>query len=291
MGLDTNQKLLADYNDVFADILNVLLFDGKEVIKEEGLTNAKDRSIYKADGKYHEQERDVSKYYGRQEIRIAFFGIEHQNRKDAFMPARVISYDGSVYRAQLNNLKNGRSEKRSRKLYPVITLVLYFGKTHWSQGKNLYDILDIPEDFKPYVNDYRINLVEVAFLELETIEKFRSDFRFVAEYFRNKRLSEEFPKSNIPINHVDEMQKLLGTLASDERLSRLLSSEEIEERKERGITMCDLFERTINIGVEQERANTEEQRKRADDLEKQLSVLKAEKAEMEKRIKELESSQ
>ena len=70
MGQDANQKILADYNDVFADIMNVLLFDGKKVVNEEGLENSKDRSQYKADGKLHEQERDVSKFYREQELRI-----------------------------------------------------------------------------------------------------------------------------------------------------------------------------------------------------------------------------
>ena len=31
---DITQKMLEKYNDVFADILNVLLFDGKEVVDE-----------------------------------------------------------------------------------------------------------------------------------------------------------------------------------------------------------------------------------------------------------------
>ena len=39
MGQDANQKILADYNDVFADIMNVLLFDGMKVVYEEGLEN------------------------------------------------------------------------------------------------------------------------------------------------------------------------------------------------------------------------------------------------------------
>ncbi|MBQ1489327.1 MAG: Rpn family recombination-promoting nuclease/putative transposase, partial [Lachnospiraceae bacterium] len=170
MGQDANQKILADYNDVFADIMNVLLFDGKKVVNEEGLENSKDRSQYKADGKLHEQERDVSKFYREQELRIAFLGIEHQNEKDYFMPARVISYDGSCYRAQLLERKNRsgitagdeKRLKKRRKLYPVVTLVLYFGTSHWNQGKSLYEILDMPEDFKPFVNDYKINIVEVS---------------------------------------------------------------------------------------------------------------------------------
>ena len=33
-----------------------------------------------------------------------------------------------------------------------------------------------------------MNLIEIAFLEEETIKKFRSDFQSVAEFFRAKRL-------------------------------------------------------------------------------------------------------
>ena len=34
---DKAEKLLEDYNDVFADIVNTLLFDGVNVIKEDSL--------------------------------------------------------------------------------------------------------------------------------------------------------------------------------------------------------------------------------------------------------------
>ena len=61
MGLDANEKILAEYNDVFADIMNVFLYDGERIIKEENLENSKNRSQYKADGVLHKQERDVSK--------------------------------------------------------------------------------------------------------------------------------------------------------------------------------------------------------------------------------------
>lgn len=35
--LDKAEKMLADYNDVFADIVNVLLFDGEQVISRGSL--------------------------------------------------------------------------------------------------------------------------------------------------------------------------------------------------------------------------------------------------------------
>ena len=45
---DVTEKLLADYNDVFADIVNVLLFDGKQIVAADDLETVKDRSAYKA---------------------------------------------------------------------------------------------------------------------------------------------------------------------------------------------------------------------------------------------------
>ena len=59
---DITEKTLEDYDDVFADIVNVLLFNGKRLVKESDLSPETARSIYKADNKLHSQERDVAKY-------------------------------------------------------------------------------------------------------------------------------------------------------------------------------------------------------------------------------------
>ena len=49
---DITEKLLEDYNDVFADIINGLIFKGEQRILPESLENAKVHSQYKAeDGK------------------------------------------------------------------------------------------------------------------------------------------------------------------------------------------------------------------------------------------------
>ena len=77
---DITEKTLASYNDVFSDIVNGLLFDGRPVIDPDALSDITPYSMYKADGKVHEQERDVSKFLKtagntEQEIRIAFLGF------------------------------------------------------------------------------------------------------------------------------------------------------------------------------------------------------------------------
>lgn len=56
------EKTLEAYNDVFADIINVLLFNGEPYVKEDELEEENPNSSYKADGKLHAQERDIAKY-------------------------------------------------------------------------------------------------------------------------------------------------------------------------------------------------------------------------------------
>lgn len=57
---DVAEKTLESYNDVFADIVNVLIFKGKCKIKPDELTNAIARSQYKLGSKIRDQERDVA---------------------------------------------------------------------------------------------------------------------------------------------------------------------------------------------------------------------------------------
>ena len=177
---DVAEKFLEAENDVFADIMNVLLFGGRQEVAEDELEQAMPRSIYKAGGRLREQERDVAKYWRTVNVRIAFLGIENQSVPDVDMPLRVISYDGAAYRSQLGyavstddvppddstpdedrqdgeqdvggKLTGGKGQNR-RYRYPVVTVVLYFGtEKHWDQPITLHKALgSIPESLKPYV--------------------------------------------------------------------------------------------------------------------------------------------
>ena len=46
---DITEKLLEDYNDVFADIINGLIFNGEQRILPESLENTQVHSQYKAE--------------------------------------------------------------------------------------------------------------------------------------------------------------------------------------------------------------------------------------------------
>ena len=92
---DIHEKVLESKNDVFSDIVNVLLFNGKEVVKEDELEEQAPRAYYKADGRIREMERDVAKRLKKSNIRIACIGLENQTRPDADMALRIMGYDGA----------------------------------------------------------------------------------------------------------------------------------------------------------------------------------------------------
>jgi hypothetical protein len=51
--------------------------------------------------------------------------------------------------------------KKTDRFTPVVTVVLYYGSTPWDGPVSLYDMLNLPKKLKPFVNDFKINLVEV----------------------------------------------------------------------------------------------------------------------------------
>lgn len=228
---DIAEKVLADYNDVFADIVNVLLFDGKAIVREEQLESAKDKSVYKADEQIREQERDVAKLWKNNGIRLSFFGLEHQTDSEKYMPLRIIGYDGAVYRAQL--IKGAQKRK-----YPSVTMVLYFGTEHrWNQPERLSECLEIPPELQPFFSDYRINVYDIAFLPDHKVAMFKSDFRIVADYFVQMRKNRDYQPSREEIAHVDEVLKLMSVLTGDHRF------EDVQNEGKRVHNMCEVLDR------------------------------------------------
>ncbi len=231
---DITEKNLVAYNDVFADISNVLLFQGRQVIEENSLVAKETNFVYKDDGKLHEQIRDVSKFWTQGKTRLAVLGLENQTQEDAYMPMRIIGYDGALYRSQYQH-----------SAYPVVTMVLHFGtERRWSKAKDLYGCLNIPAELAPYVSNYKIHVFDIAFLPEEQIQLFQSDFRIVADYFSQVRKNKDYVPSQETIQHVDAVLKLMSVLTGDQRF------EEAQKQQGGVITMCEVLDKAEKRGVE-----------------------------------------
>ena len=247
---DIAEKILEDYPDVFADIVNGFLFNGNEVVKPEELEDMQLRSAYRAELKLHDMERDVAKRWKKNGIRIACVGFENQTAPDSRMVLRVLGYDGAEYRAQClkENLNNAP--------YPVITIVLYFGyEQRWTAAKSLYEAVSVPDELKPFVTDTKINVFEVAWLTDEQVAKFKSDFRIVADYFVQKRKTGTYRGSRDTMRHVYEVLQLLSVMEHVDYLDRAV----VEKRVKGGERdMSSIFDQYIKEGEARKEAEVNE---------------------------------
>ena len=77
-----------------------------------------------------------------------------------------------------------------------------------------------------YVSDYEAHLFEIAYLTDEQVKQFRSDFRYVAEYFvasrkRKEGMKPEFSITFEHLKHVEEFIELMNAVTNSDRFSVL----------------------------------------------------------------------
>lgn len=249
---DLVEKKLEDHNDVFADIWNTLLF-GKKVLLEEKLQSGPTESIYKSEeGKLQEQRRDTLKnYQDGPSLIIAALGIENQSGYDRTMPVRVLCYDSSGYKAQI--------EQRCEFLRPVITIVLNFSNQRWGRVQTLRDLMgEIPKELEPYFQDYRIHVFDIAYLSDEVIALFQSDFRVVAQFFKNRRLGRPALSDGKVLDYPAEIAEFLAVFTGDNRYMGLKSAAEAARQRGESMAICWVAQELIEQGEKQGEERGEE---------------------------------
>ncbi len=249
---DMTTKNLEAYDNVFADIVNGFLFKGETIVKENELAPAEKESNYKASGKIRRQERDVAKYYQNAAIKIAFIGLENHAYADKYVALRIIGYDGAEYRNQYKAKQN--DDNQNKKAYPVITLVIYFGKDDWNYGTNLHSCLDIPPKLLPFVNDYKVNFYSLKDMTKEQIENFHSDFKVIAEFFHALNRNENYHPTDQPLEHPEEVLDMISTFSGDDRFRDEYNS---TIDKQGGITMRSIYDEILQEGEAKGRAEGE----------------------------------
>ena len=243
---DITQKELENYNDVFADVFNTLVFKKDYIIPDKLKLGVTSDIVITQDGKA-ERNRDVCKIYENANFCIASFGIENQTTIDDTMPLRVFGYDYGEYLSQLKK----REGSEMPFLYPSITVVLNFNKDKWNAPKKLSECTYIEEELKPFFNDYAICVVDVCHLSDEVIDSMKSDLRGIFRLFKDATKGEIKPELlKESFVHEEESLDLITAYFNDD----LFESAYKEVRKERSeLNMCEAFEKLINKGVREER--------------------------------------
>ena len=242
---DITEKLLTDIDEVFADIYNNLCFNGENIIKPDDLSNASVTTAFISNDVTRGLISDVSKIYKNSNLTLALLNIENQSTEDSDMPFRIIGYEGAKYNSQLIS---GSDER-----YVVATLVLNFNtKKRWSTPKSIKESLKnkYPIELDEYINDYKVNVIDVAFMDKEDIEKLNSDFKAVAKYYYLKRNNiedfEELGDCNLkyPVQTFATMKALTG----DSRFETAYNDYVETHKDDKGVTMEKILDDLINKG-------------------------------------------
>ncbi len=247
----------------FSDVCNGILYDGKEVIRPEELQEMNSDIVY-----YGEKEKlrkiIPDKFMMWKGVCIGIIGIENQTNVDYGMVFRTMKAEALSYAKQWNELeKKYRREEKLKKgeilawsslgkesrFVPVIMLVIYFGTDkEWDGARCLYDLLDMCEELKPYVNNYKMNLFD--YHTCKDFSVFKTENRLLFEALACSGDKQEMKRYLTEKN--SEYDKL--DMTSQMLLCDLLGvNKELVKRRieEEGITLCKALQEMYDDGVKE----------------------------------------
>ena len=121
---DTETKEFLKKNDVFADVFNGTVFEGKQVIDPDSLKEMDTTltaALYGKEGKSHpvQRYRDLVKCTSAMQMEngetmYLIFAIEEQSNVNHVLPIRVMLYDALQYNSQVEEIKRGHRNKWKR---------------------------------------------------------------------------------------------------------------------------------------------------------------------------------
>ena len=220
----------------FADIINAMLFEGKDVIHaDELLLCDSDETIYFVyENRINvmERRRDILMHATVNGIPV-YIGLEIQSTINYFMPYRLLLYDTMTYHLQYKLIdKDHREHFRPT---GVMSTVLYSGDRTWHQPHSLLDRILVPEPLKGLMNTWKGNIRDIKEINVELLrnEKVKSLVSAVQTIYRwNKDTStiRELVLSK-------EVAIVVAVMTNSEELVIRIEKEEREE-----VDMCQVLE-------------------------------------------------
>ena len=276
---DVSLKTFWRDNEHFADLFNATVFNGKQVLKPDKLTEMDtDVSATIHSKSYNEsitRNRDVVKKMS-DGVEFNILGLEIQDKTHYAMPLRTMTYDALGYIKEYNDIKKHHKLNKdsfssheeflsginkSDRFHPIITLVLYYGESLWDGPTCLSDMMiSMPDNIKAYFSDYKLNLVQI--LDSDKYTFYNEDVRDVFNIIRNiynddfDSIYREFESRNVDI----DVMELICNITSVPKLMDLCTDTE----QGGTVNMCEAMKRFqaeceskgMKEGIDSEKVNS-----------------------------------
>ena len=187
-------------------------------------------------------------------------GVEHQSTFDKNMIFRILNYDATTYINQVESKKE---------VYPVGSFVFYTGDEEW---KLLETLKSIPSEMEPYINDWRLPVVDLKTMDARKLMNRRlrdvveiSQSMFAGSYDglrENRKIETEsfmmaatFTCTNIRREDLPEGNEINMCKAMDQLFQRMRDEGKLNTLKEQlkvklGTLSNPLEERLTNTSLE-----------------------------------------
>ena len=239
---DTVEKEFVSFPDIAADVINVLLYEGKKIADAKKLLAGPTETIYQGGEKLRSQYEDLCKYeLVNGKINVMYL-IANQSRTDGKMLLRKAGYTGGVYREQYEN--------KTQNIFPVVEFVLYWGNHRWRSSRDIRRLFrkrKISDDTWKYIDELKLHVFEMRYLPEETRKLFQSDMRIVVDFLAEG----EGYRSDRKIVHKAALIKMIKVLSGEmdtEDVEKWMEEQEIREEDE--VTVCELFDQYERRGME-----------------------------------------
>lgn len=197
-------KVYMGRSEIFADLCNYVLYNGKQMIKPEDLCASDVTELgipFTSKGKeIVERLRDVLKFCTIRDAggqTIIVIGVENQSDVHYAMVVRNMVQDALNYASQVEKYSKVHRKlkdltgseylsgfSKDEKLIPVITITVYWNTDSWDGPRTLHEMLEVEDkELLKFIPDYKMNLVVPE--EIIDFSKFGTELQEVFQFLHN----------------------------------------------------------------------------------------------------------
>ena len=225
--LDAEAKQYLGKKETFADAFNYLLYDGEQVIKPDQLQEMDTSQIalpYGNEARLPVQKyRDLLKIWEAMtdgKMIYVILGAELQGKIHYAMPVKdglydMIGYSNQVeearrsFKKKKGDVEDGEADlyaedgvlkikltseeflsgfRKTDKLIPIVSAVIYVGSESWDGPKSLMEMMDIQDKrILPFLNDYKLNIISAADMPEDAFDRFHTDLGITMKIIKHQK--------------------------------------------------------------------------------------------------------
>lgn len=248
----------------YADLWNGGVFQGRQIVRAEELQEVTPVRSGKGRSGAVEKIGDIVMKQTYSGQRFAILSLENQDEVDYGIPVRIMLQEALEYDRQLRDIRS-RNEKKNEeyrecrksweengggipekvykdageflykikkedRLFPMATLVVYWGEEMWQGPKSLYEMMDfgdmtgeVGSELKSLIPEYPLHFLDLS--SFGHLEYFKTELRPLLELYA-KRNSKETLKECLEVNEAywdmnNESWHVLSQLTGSKSLEKL----------------------------------------------------------------------